>query len=221
MKILVVAPHPDDEVLGCGGALAKHTRDGDTVYLCIVTKAYPPEWPDDEIQARREEVLSVNQILGIETTYFLDFPTVRLDTIPRKELNDAIARVVSDVQPRVMYIPHKGDVNNDHRAVHDSTIVAARPRPGSVVRRILCYETLSATEWSAPFLENAFMPNVYVNISGTLEVKLKAMAAYRTELKQYPHPRSLEAVAALARLRGLTIGVEAAEAFALVREILD
>ena len=217
-RVLVIAPHPDDEVLGCGGTMAKHASGGDEVYLCIVTKAYPPEWPEDELKERREEVLKVNEILGIKKTHFLDLPTVRLDTMAQKELNDVITQVVSEVQPEVVYIPHKGDVNRDHQLVFDAAMVAVRPKPGSVVKKALCYEILSETEWAAPFPENAFIPNVYVDISETLEIKLKAMSEYRSELKEFPHPRSLEAISALAKMTGAAVGVEAAEAFMLVRE---
>ena len=219
MKILVIAPHPDDEVLGCGGTLARHVSSGDEVYLCVVTKAYPPDCSEDEIKERKREVLKANEILGIKKTYFLDFPTVKLDIVPQKELNDSIARVVNEVQPEAVYIPHRGDVNKDHRLVFDAVIVATRPKPGSSTRRVLSYETLSETEWTASFPENAFIPNVYVDISETLELKLKAMSEYKTELKEYPHPRSLEAMSALAKVRGAQAGVKAAEAFMLIREI--
>ena len=218
MKVLVIAPHPDDEVLGCGGTIVKHVLGGDEVYLCIATKAYPPDWAEDEIRERREEVLKVNEILGIKKTYFLDLPTVKLDTVPQKELNDLITQTVNEVQPEVVYIPHKGDVNKDHGLVFDAAMVAIRPRPGSLIRKVLSYETLSETEWAAPFIENVFIPNVYVDISETLEVKLKAMSEYRSELKEFPHPRSPEAISALAKRRGATIGVKADESFMLVME---
>ena len=219
MNILIIAPHPDDEVLGCGGTIAKYSRQGDDVYLCIVTKAYSPEWPEDEIKERREEVLRVNEILGIRKTYFLGFPTVKLDTISQKELNDSITQVINGVEPEVLYIPYNGDINKDHRLVFDAALVAARPKSNSPIKKILAYETLSETGWGAPFMENAFTPNIYVDISEALETKLKAMAAYKTELKEYPHPRSLEAITSLARLRGVSVGVKAAEAFVLIREL--
>ena len=113
-KILVIAPHPDDEVLGCGGTIAKHVSSGDEVYLCVITQAYTPEWPEDEIKERKKEVIRVNKVLGIKKTYFLDLPTAKLDTVPQKKLNDAVTGVVNEVQPAIMYIPHRGDVNEDH-----------------------------------------------------------------------------------------------------------
>jgi len=219
MKILIIAPHPDDEVLGCGGTIAKYAGKGCEVYLCIVTKGYTPDWTKEFLKNRPKEIERSNIILGIKKTYFLDYPTVKLDTIPQKELNDSIAQVVNEVQPEVIYIPHRGDVNKDHRLVFDAAIVAVRPQPGSPIKKVLCYETLSETEWGAPFVENVFIPNVYVDISETLEIKLKAMSEYKSELKKFPHPRSLEAISALAEARGVSAGVKAAEAFILVREI--
>jgi LmbE family N-acetylglucosaminyl deacetylase len=219
VKILILAPHPDDEVLGCGGTILKHTSRGDDAHLCIATRAYPPLWPEDELKTRKEEVLTVSKILGIGKTHFLDFPTAKLDTIPQKELVDTINHIINDVKPEVVYIPHKGDVNKDHRLIFEAASVAVRPKPGSEIKKVLAYETLSETEWSAPFPENAFCPQLFVDISETLEVKLKAMQGYRSELKEFPHPRSLEAISALARIRGTSIGVEAAEAFMIVREI--
>ncbi len=219
MKVLVIAPHPDDEVLGCGGAIARHVREGAEVYLCVVTKAYPPQWSESLVEEKKQEVLRANQILNIRETFFLDFPTVKLDTVPQKELNDSIARVVNEVKPEVAYIPHKGDLNKDHRLVFEASMVALRPLSGSTVSKMLCYETLSETEWGSPETESVFIPNVYINITDTLETKLKAMSAYASELKDYPHPRSLDMLKVLAQKRGAEAGLAAAEAFMLVREI--
>lgn len=217
--VLAIAPHPDDEVLGCGGTIAKHVLSGEQVYLCIVTQVYTPEWPEHEIKERKEEALKASGILGIKKTYFSNLPAVKLDTISQKELNQVIAQIVGKVQPEVIYVPHRGDVNRDHQLVFDAAMVAIRPQPGTVIRRVLCYETLSETEWAAPFAEHAFIPNVYVDISETLEIKLRAMSAYKLELREFPHPRSLEAISTLAKRRGASIGVRAAEAFVLIREL--
>lgn len=219
MKVLVIAPHLDDEVLGCGGTIAKHVNEGDEVYLLIVTKGYFPDWSEETIARQREEVSRVREILGLKEVFSLDLPAVKLDTIPQKELNDLILQHVNKVAPEVLYIPHRGDVNKDHRLVFEAAMVATRPKPGSTIKKVLSYEALSATEWAGPLVENAFIPNVYIDISETIEIKLKAMSAYETELKEFPHPRSLETVSALAELRGASIGVKAAEAFMLMREI--
>jgi LmbE family N-acetylglucosaminyl deacetylase len=218
-KILVIAPHPDDEVLGVGGTMARHTRQRDEVYLCVVTKAYSPDWSEEFLKNRPKEIKRANKILGVRHTYFLNFPTVKLDTVPQKELNEAISKVVNKVRPDIVYIPHRGDTNKDHRLVFESAMVALRPKPRISVRKILSYETLSETEWAAPPPEEAFFPNVYVDIYDTLKIKLKAMAAYKSELKDYPHPRSLKSIKALAIKRGTEAGLKAAESFMLVREI--
>jgi len=219
MKTLVIAPHPDDEVLGCGGTIAKYTSSGEEVCLCVVTRAYPPEWPEDEIPRRKQEVLKANEILGIRKTDFLDYPTVKLDTIPHKDLADSITRVINEVMPEVVYIPHRGDVNKDHRLVFEAAMVVTRPKSASSIKKVLCYEVISETDWAAPFTDSVFIPNIFVDISETLETKLKAMSEYKLELKEFPHSRSLEAISALAKIRGATIGVKAAEAFMLVREV--
>ena len=218
IKILVVASHPDDEVLGCGGTIEKHSKRSDEVYLCVVTKAYTPDWSEEFIQNRPKEVERANKILGIKKTYFLDYPTVKLDTIPQKELNESISNVVNEVDPDIVYIPHKGDLNKDHRLVFETSLVATRPG-NQKIKRILSYETLSETEWGQSI--EPFIPNVYVDISETFEKKIEAMMAYESELKQYPHPRSLVIIEALAKKRGSEVGVKFAEAFILVRELVE
>ncbi|MEE9398693.1 MAG: PIG-L deacetylase family protein [Dehalococcoidales bacterium] len=219
MKVLIIAAHPDDETMGAGGTIVKHIKCGDEVYLCVVTKAYSPEWSAEIIKVKREEVSKAAEILGIKRVHFLDLPTVKLDTVPQKELNELLLKKVEEIQPEIIYTTHRGDLHKDHRLVCEATMVVIRPFPGSTVRKVLCYELLSSTELGGSLAESSFIPNMYVDISETLETKLKAMAVYQSELKEYPHPRSLEAIAALAKFRGSTIGVEAAEAFMLVREI--
>jgi LmbE family N-acetylglucosaminyl deacetylase len=218
MKILIIAPHPDDEVLGCGGTIANHTKRRDEVHLCIVTKGYTPDWSKEFLKNRPKEVEKANKILGIKKTYFLDYPTVKLDTIPQKELNESISNVVNEVDPDIVYIPHKGDLNKDHRLVFETSLVVTRPG-NHKIKRILSYETLSETEWGQPI--EPFIPNVYVDISETFVTKIEAMNAYESELKQYPHPRSLEIIEALAKKRGSEVGVKFAEAFMLVRELVE
>jgi LmbE family N-acetylglucosaminyl deacetylase len=220
MRILVIAPHPDDEVLGCGGTIARCTAAGDCVNLCVVTRAHSLGAPESEMERRRAEVHRASEVLGITEVRFLDFPTVKLDTVPLKDLIGSIGKVMGELAPEVLYVPHHGDVNTDHQVVFRAAMIAARPKPSIPLRKVLCYETLSQTEWAAPFAENAFLPNVFVDISKTLEIKLRAMSAYQLELQRYPHPRSREAISNLAGVRGATIGVAAAEAFMLVREIV-
>ena len=216
--VLVVAPHPDDEILGCGGTIARHVSQGDTVYVCIVTTAYTPDWSKEYIEHRHTEITNSNSILGIKKTFFLDFPTAKFDTISRKEINESLHSVVQRLKPEVVYIPHGGDIHLDHRIVHESALVALRPSSNSSTIRTLAYETLSETEWGRSLKH--FIPNVFVDITDFLELKKNAMKAYGSELRQEPNPRSLNSIEALARKRGSEVNVSCAESFMLLREIL-
>jgi len=189
-----------------------HSSGGDEVHLCVVTEAYTPDWSEEFIANRVEEVERASKILGIEKTHFLKYPTVKLDTVPQKMLNESITDVVNEVKPDIVYIPHKGDLNKDHRLVFEASLVATRP-VNHIVERILSYETLSETEWGI----EPFVPNVYVAIP--ISPKIKAMEAYGSEVKPYPHPRAPEMIRALAMKRGSEAGVGFAEAFMLIREV--
>lgn len=219
MKILIIAPHLDDEVLGCGGTIVKHSKRGDEVYLCIVTKAYTPDWSEEYLEKRKKELEATNGILGIKKTYSLGFPTVKLDTISQKELIRAIVEVINKVGPEVVYFPHGGDVNKDHRLVFEATLVATRPAVDSSIKKLLCYETLSETEWGRGFSD--FIPNLYEDIDKEFETKLKAMNVYQSEVREFPHPRSLKGISVLAEKRGSEAGLLKAEAFVLIRQILN
>jgi LmbE family N-acetylglucosaminyl deacetylase len=218
MTVLVFAPHQDDEVLGCGGVMARHVRNGDSVHVVVVTRGVPDLFPPELIERTRGELRTALSLLGVTEARFLEFPAPRLDTIPRGELAEALQKAIYDIKAEVVYVPHRGDIHHDHQAVFEAALVAARPSKECPVRRLLAYETLSETEWAAPFADNAFIPNVFVDISDVLGLKLQAMSCYQTQLKDAPHPRSLAGLEALAHLRGFTIGVPAAEAFMLVRE---
>ena len=218
MNILVIAPHGDDEVLGAGGTLAKHARTGDTLYRCIVTKTYPPEWPISFQEEREREIGCSGKILNITKTFSIGFPTVKLDTIPQKELNDRLSEVIKEVRPAIVYTSGGGDLNIDHRLVFEAVLVATRPVLGSSVKKLLSYEIVSETEWGRSL--GVFNPTYYVPLTREdVRQKLSAMAAYKSELRQDPHPRSLEVLEALAKLRGSEIGCQLAEAFMLIRGI--
>jgi len=221
MMHLVIAPHPDDEILGCGGVIARHQSLGEEVSVLVVSRGISELFESELIETTRQELRAAHEILKISQTQFLDFPAPRLDTIPRHELADAIGKVIREVQPNIVYLPHHGDLHIDHQAVFRAAMVACRPINNCSVRRVLSYETLSETEWGAPFASEAFVPNVFVDITPYLSRKLEAMASYRSQLKSPPHSRSLQAVEAQARLRGSTISVSAAEAFMLIRDIVD
>jgi len=218
MKVLVIAPHGDDEVLGAGGALSRHARAGDELYRCIVTKTYSPEWSAAFQEEREKEIERSGKILGIAKTFSLGFPTVKLDTIPQKELNDRLSEIVKEVRPDVVYTTSGADLNRDHRLVFEATLVATRPVPGSPVKKLLSYEVVSETEWGRAL--GVFCPNYYVRLDAEdMRKKVVAMQAYASELRPFPHPRSLETLEALAKLRGSEIGEELAEAFTLIRGI--
>ncbi len=218
-NVLVIAPHADDEVLGCGGSIARHVSRGDSVHVLVITHGAPDIFPEPLVQQIRQEMYAAHQLLGVHETRVLDFHAPKLDTVPGYEIADAIARVVRDLTPEVVYIPHRGDIHTDHIKVYTASLVATRPINKCSVRRLLSYETLSETDWAPPTGDNAFIPTVFIDISAQLEAKLAAMRCYASQLKPLPSARSLESLSALARLRGGTVGVEAAEAFMLIRHI--
>lgn len=219
MRILVIAPHPDDEIIGVGGTIAKRAKAGDEVYVCVVTKGQEPMFRREFIEQGRRECRKADARLGVKATFFLDFPAVMLETVPRYELNGKIAEVVQRIKPDEVYIPHRGDMQMDHQMVVDAAMVAVRPRGDYYPQRVYAYETLSETGWNIPNTVNEFIPTVYEDISGFLEAKLEAMSVFESQLAQFPAARSLGAIEALAKYRGATINVNAAEAFSVIREI--
>lgn len=219
MKVLVLAPHPDDEVIGVGGTIAKRTKEGHEVYICVVTKAIPPLFSEEIVEQGRDECRRADAFLGAKETSFLDFPAVMLETVPRYELNDGILKEIQRIKPDEVYIPHRGDMQLDHKMVVDACMVALRPKYAHKVKRIYAYETLSETGWDVPNTANEFIPTVFEDISETICMKMNAMRIFRSQLGGFPDARSIEAIEALAKYRGATVGVRAAEAFSLIREI--
>lgn len=219
MRILIIAPHPDDEILGCGGIIAKNVDRGNEVYVAVVTSGQAPLFDEEDDKIDRECCLRSHELLGVKKTFFLDLPAAMLDSVPRYKLNGAIGKVVNEVKPDEMYIPHKGDMHFDHKLINESCMVAVRPRSSDAVKRVYAYETLSETEWDIPSADNYFMPNVYVDISDYIDLKIKAMEEYKEQIMEYPSPRSVEGIKALAMNRGATVNRKYAESFMLIREI--
>lgn len=219
MRVLVIAPHADDEILGVGGTIARHVEEGNQVDVCVVTVGQVPMFPQSVVTAIRKEALESHNLLGVHESVFLELPAVLLSEIPRYEINGKICEVVGRINPDVVYIPHFGDMHYDHTLVAQAAMVAVRPINGCRIKEVYSYETLSESEWNTPHSVNSFIPNTYVNISKQLEKKKNAMACYQSQLKEFPHPRSIKAIEALANLRGSTVGVDAAEAFCLLRKI--
>lgn len=218
MRVLVFAPHPDDEVLGVGGTMAKRAAKGDDVYVCVVTKGTEPLWKEAPVLRIQQQCREADKSLGAVNTQFLDFPAVMLETVPRYELNGKISEVIQEIKPDEVYIPHRGDMQLDHKMIVDACMVALRPKYKHVVKRIYAYETLSETGWDVPNTVNEFIPTVYEDISTTLEFKLEALKMFPSQVGEFPDPRSVEAIESLAKYRGATVGCKAAEAFYLIRE---
>lgn len=216
-KVLVLAAHPDDEVLGMGATIALHTSRGDDVRVVVVTDGSSTQYPGDAAtRARKEqEALRAAAELGVEDYVHLDLPDMRLDTVAHVELNGVVEEHVRGHEPEIVYAVQP-DVNLDHRLLFDAVAVATRPTPGHPVRRLLTYAPTSSTEWT-PAAVNWFVPNWYVDVTETLERKVAAFAHYETERRDYPHPRSEQAIRAAASFHGSSCGCEYAEPFVLVR----
>lgn len=226
MKVLVFAPHADDEVLGCGGVMAKYADEHAEVHVCVVTSPFPPLVDDTDAKNNGwpsmlyPEAMTAKEVLGVKEYHFLQFPAVFLETVSRHELNGKIKDMVDSIAPDVVYVPHFGDMQKDHAVTAEAVMVAVRPKGEHIVSKVYAYETLSETEWNTPHARNSFFPNSFVDISRRLDRKCKAMSCYKSQLMAFPHPRSLETITALAKYRGSTCGKNAAEAFMLIRECL-
>ncbi|CAA0154320.1 PIG-L deacetylase family protein [Tenacibaculum maritimum] len=219
-NILIVAPHADDEILGCGGIMKRKSAEGDNVIVLIVTRGTPKMYSDDKVANVRNEAKQSHKLLNVKDTFFLDFHAPELDITSSAEIARGISKIVKENSIDEMYIPHRGDIHSDHRVVANACYVAARPVNGCSVKSIYAYETLSETEWAAPFGDDAFIPNHFVDITEFIDFKLKAMECFKSQLREFPNSRSLECIESLAKFRGATIGVNRAEAFMIIRTII-
>ena len=226
MNILVIAAHPDDEVLGCGGSIAKWSRAGYKVYVLIMAEGVTSrdktrirDISKNKLFKLKESAQKAGNILGVKSVTFLDFPDNRMDSSDLLDVIKEIESAVYKLKPEIVVSHHSGDLNIDHRIVHESVMTACRPQPGHPVKRILSFEVASSTEWQSPAHSTPFLPNWFEDISGTLDVKIKALKAYHSEMRKWPHARSVKAVEYLAKWRGASVGTSAAEAFVLLREL--
>jgi len=220
MKTLVVAPHPDDELLGCGGTLLKRSSEGATIGWLLMTAMTPEAgWSQEKILSRNKEIDRVASGLGISTdnVFKLGFPTAQLDQVPSSELIASIGVVFQKFRPEEVLLPHPGDIHSDHRITFESCSACTKWFRYPSVERVLTYETLSETEFGLDQVSPAFRPNLFVDITDQLGLKLKLLQIYQSELGKYPFPRSIEAVRSLSMLRGSQRGVMAAEAFQILR----
>lgn len=224
-KVFVIAAHPDDEILGCGGTIARHIKNGDMVAILIMADGITSREKSSihllakELSERQQCANRANGILGVNNLTLLSYPDNRMDGAVLLDVVKDVEKKLDQFKPSIVYTHHSGDVNIDHSLVHEAVIVACRPQPGHSVRQLLFFETPSSTEWRPAASRSSFDPNWFIDISGTLDLKLQALAAYSSEIKDFPHPRSLAAIEHLARWRGASVGVPAAEAFELGRVI--
>jgi LmbE family N-acetylglucosaminyl deacetylase len=222
MRVLAVSAHPDDETLGCGGTLLRHFAAGDEVHWLIATSRRSPRWSTDEISLRELQIKNVAAAYGVLQPVELGHPDAELERVPMADLIEGIDAVLSDVRPDIVYVVHGGDVHSDHVLVHTATMSALKAFRMRLlgVRRVLAFETLSSTDAAVQDLRHAFLPTVYSDITGYLEEKCSVLEHYCSELQDPWQPRTTSAVTALARVRGASIGVEHAEAFMLLRELV-
>ena len=219
--ILIVAAHPDDEVLGCFGTVAKMIRNGYEAYTLVLSggKASRSNVDRKEIQLLKKEMRKANAEIGIREVFQENFPDNAFDSVPLLDIVKAIETVKDRVAPEVVFTHHVGDLNIDHQLTHRAVLTATRPMKGECVKTIYAMEVPSSTEWNGFSRDTVFVPNVFFDISETLDLKLKAMAHYASELRDYPHPRSLQHIRELAIVNGTKVGLTCSENFMLLRSI--
>jgi LmbE family N-acetylglucosaminyl deacetylase len=225
MNVLVIAAHPDDEVLGCGGTIARLAAEGAAVSILILANGltsradFDPVKDTVKLRVHHERAQRAGKLLGAKEVIFGGFPDQKMDTVPLLDVTQAIEREIARVQPEFVFTQHGGDLNMDHVITFRATMTATRPMAGSPVKRLYSYEVGSSTEWAFQQFEPRFHPQVFFDVAAQLETKIAAMQIYESEAREFPHPRSPEALRAAARRWGSTVGVHAAEAFCCVREI--
>jgi len=224
--ILVVAAHPDDEILGVGGTVARHVHEGDRVHSLILAEGSTSRGDSrdhvahaTQIEALREAARGAARCLGAEPPSFAGLPDNRMDQLDLLDVVKEVEAVVEALAPAVVYTHHGGDLNVDHRITHQAVLTACRPLPGTMLEAIYWFETVSSTEWATPDIGAAFLPNHFVDIAEHLEQKRQALACYAQEMRPFPHARSIENVEHLARFRGGSVGFQAAEAFSVARQL--
>ena len=225
--VMVIAAHPDDEVLGCGGAIAKHIHNGDEVHVLILAEGVTSrdemrdrEGRQDDLLKLKEMAYEAHKILGSSSIKLMDFPDNRMDSVDFLDVVKVIENEINVRKPKIVYTHHSGDLNIDHQIAHKAVLTACRPEPGVSVKKIYCFEVPSSTEWQTPMSKDSFMPNTFIDITDNLEKKLKALEFYKSEMKPWPHSRSIKAVEHLTSWRGCSVGFEAAEAFVAVRDLI-
>lgn len=219
-QILVVAPHPDDETLGCGGTLLRHRALGDEIHWLIVTEMHESDgFSQESISRRREEIIEITKCYEFSQVIQLGFPTTRLDTFPRGKIIAAMGKAFKQIQPELVYVPYRYDAHTDHAIAFDCSLACCKWFRYPSVRRVLAYETTSETEFGFTSCGQGFQPQVFIDIEHWLDKKIEILKAYQGETGQFPFPRSEETIRSLASIRGSAAGCLAAEAFMLIKEI--
>jgi LmbE family N-acetylglucosaminyl deacetylase len=224
-SILVVAAHPDDEILGCGGTMTRLAREGHEVRIAILAEgmssryAHREDADRQQLQHLHARAQQAAEKVGARELVLCKLPDNRLDTVPLLEVVKLVEELVARFRPEVIYTHHPGDLNVDHGVVHRAVLTATRPVAGQCVSEIYAFEVPSSTEWAFQRLEPLFRPSVFVDITETLETKIEAFACYDTETRKFPHPRSPEALRAIATRWGSVVGLSAVEAFELIRSV--
>ena len=219
-KVMVVAPHPDDETLGCGGTILKHRDSGDRVYWLIMTSISTEEgYEASLVKARQKEVAAIQKAYGFNGSFSLDVPTTKLDTIPQGELVRRISGIMDRIKPEYVYLPYRNDIHSDHQVTFAVVQSAIKTFRVPTIKKVLMYEVVSETEFS-PSLEGAtFIPNSFSDITAFINKKIKIMKIYKSELGSHPFPRSTKNIKALATFRGASSGMIYAEAFMVIKEV--
>jgi LmbE family N-acetylglucosaminyl deacetylase len=227
MKTLIIAAHPDDEVLGCGGTIAKIVKGGGEIHVLILAtgltsrRDFELSRQDQSLELHYSRARKAAALLGVSNVTFAGFPDQKMDTVPLLDVAQRIEAEIETVRPAVVFTHHGGDLNYDHVLAYRATLTATRPFRCECVRSVYAYEIPSSTEWAFQRFSPAFRPSVFYNIEGFLQAKLDAMAVYETEIGEFPHPRSLENISIIARRWGSVVGLSAAEAFEPIRQIID
>jgi LmbE family N-acetylglucosaminyl deacetylase len=225
MKILIIAAHPDDEVLGCGGTMAKLSAEGAAISVLILANGltsradFDPKRDNGLLAVHHERARRAGALLGVREVRLAGLPDQRMDTLPMLDITQTIEREIARVKPEVVFTQHGGDLNMDHVITFRATLTATRPISGGCVRRLYSYEVASSTEWAFQQFAPRFQPSVFFDINGYLETKIAAMEVYESEARAFPHPRSPDSLRAQAQRWGSTCGLLAAEAFHCVRDI--
>ncbi len=224
-KILVVAAHPDDELLGVGGTVRRLSDEGNEVYALIMAEGITSrsdkreESDFNELDALKEDSRKACETVGYKDVEFCGLPDNRMDSLDLLDVIKKLTPYIEKYSPEIIFTHHHGDLNIDHRITNEAVLTCTRPMLGEKVRKIYAFETPSSTEWNYNYTE-PFTPNVYYDITQTVDFKIKGMDCYKSERREYPHPRSGEALEALAKMRGSQCGFEKAEAFMLLRECI-